>query len=451
MPGLASIEDAKTPIAAPPAREDRVRQLAALSAGAGAAQFVPYRGGYRQVPVITTGQELLLYRVENGRLIADLQEHARIQGRDLRDLGDQQETAAVQHLLHGFLIAKAKDPRGPIFQELERQAQQVEPLLIAADGVLVNGNRRLAAMRELLHRDPDRYAGFAQVSAAVLPEDADLADLESVEAALQMAPETKLAYGWINRRLKMRRQREDLRLSPQAIAAAYRLEDDSQLERELGELALVDDYLDNFLGQSGRYSLVADGESLFSGLHERLAALPDELRRPWRLAGFSMINGRAAVQGPLEHHFPFAKPVPEHLPALALRSFAEARGLLRSAGDHDEARALEPALQDGLAAIFADPGRSEVLAPELFALMERLRVEFQEQANPQRALTLLAKLRYTLARLEPERLSESQKRQVRSETAAIQAQMKFLLGDIGPTAANPLGFVSRVARLFGGR
>ena len=451
MPGPASMEDAATPIAAPPARDQRVGELAALAAAAKAAQYVPFRGGYRQVPVIAAGQRLLLYRIENGRLIADLQEYARDQGRSLQDLDDRQETAEVQRLLHGFLIAKAKDPSGPVFQELERQAQQVEPLLITADGVLVNGNRRLAAMRELLCRDPARYAGFAEVTAAMLPADADLADMEAVEAALQMAPETKLAYGWINRRLKMRRQSRDLGLSSQAIGAAYRLEDDSQLARELGELALADDYLDGFLGQAGRYSLVADAEPLFSGLAERLAALPEDLRRSWRLAGFAMIHGRAAVQGPLERHFPFAKPVPEHMPAWALRSFAEARGLLASGADKESSGDLDPAVQDALAAIFADPGRSDAIAPELFALMERLRVEFQEQSNPQRALTLLAKLRYTLARLEPERMSEAQKRQVRSEAAAIQAQMTLLLGDSIPPAAADTGLAGRVARLFGGR
>ncbi len=139
------------------------------------------------------------------------------------------------------------------------------------------------------------------------------------------------------------------------------------------------------------------------------------------------------------------------MPAWALRSFAEARGLLASGADTESSGDLDPAVQDALAAIFADPGGSDVLAPELFALMERLRVEFQEQSNPQRALTLLAKLRYTLARLEPERMSEAQKRQVRSEAAAIQAQMTLLLGDSIPPAAADTGLAGRVARLFGGR
>lgn len=451
MAAEGSVTETQTLIAAPPPREERVSRLAALAEGEAAVQFVPFRGGYRRVPVIEAPQQLLLYRVENGRLIADLEEHARDQGRDIRSLNDRQESADVQRLLHAFLIAKARDPKGPIFQELQRLAQQVEPLLITADGVLVNGNRRLAAMRDLLHKDAERYAGFARIAVAVLPQDADLADMESVEAALQMAPDTKLAYGWINRRLKMRRQRDDLGLPPDAITAAYRLDDPSQLQRELAELALVDDYLVNFAGKPGRYSLVADAETLFAGLAERLAALPEDLRRPWRLAGFAMIHGRKAVQGPLDRHFPFAKPAPDHLPAWTLRRFAEERGLTASGGDED-AHALAPGVQEDLAVILADPARSDTIACELFALMEQLRVEFQDQTTPERALMLLGKLRYTLARLNPDRMNEAQKRRVRSDAAAIQAQMAVLLGPVEP-AAPPArdGLARRLARRLGGR
>lgn len=430
-------------IAPPPGRGERLRRLGDLTAAAIATQYVPYQGGYRSAPVIEAPQELLLYRVENGRLIADLEEYALDQGRRLADLSAEQESQEVQQLLHGFLLAKARDPRGPIFQELQRQAQQVEPLLITADGVLVNGNRRLAAMRELLSQDGDRYARFATIAVAVLPEGAGVADMEAVEAALQMAPETKLAYGWLNRRLKLRRQRDELGLDAAAIKAAYRLEDVSQLERELVELALAEDYLAAFAGRPGRYSLIADAEALFSGLAQQLAGLSEGLRPFWRLAGFAMIHGRAAVQGPLERHFPFARPVPDHLPALAIQGLAEERGL--SAQDDPQA------LQARLRALVADPGQSAELAPELFALMERLRVEYQSQTTPERALTLLSKLRYTLARLEPERLSDAQRRQVRSEAAAIQAQMGVLLGDPAPVAPPAAGLAERVARLIGGR
>ncbi len=198
----------------------------------------------------------------------------------------------MQQLLHRFLLDKARDPGGPVLQELERQGLQTEPLLITADGLLINGNRRLAAMRQLLAQDPARFASFAEITAAVLPADAGSVDLDAIEAALQMAPETKLAYGWINRRLKLRRQRDDLKLPLQTILDAYRMPGPIQLDREIEELALAEDYLADYCDAPGLYSLVGQAEALFVGLRERLAALPDELRPLWRLAGFAMINGR---------------------------------------------------------------------------------------------------------------------------------------------------------------
>ena len=379
--------------------------------------------------------------MENGRLIAELEEHARRQGQDLAALRAGQETLEVQQLLHRFLADKAAAAEGPILQELAEQGQQIEPLLITADGVLVNGNRRLAAMRTLLARDPERYACFAAVSAAVLPAGVTAAEIEAAEAALQMAPETKLAYGWINRRLKLRRQRDDLGLSDAEIQKAYRLSDADRIRVELGELALAEDYLQRFARAPGRYSLIADAELLFSGLHAQLERLPPSLAEPWKLAGMAMINGRATLQGPFDRQFPFADPIPGQLPLLALRRLADEEGLLPAGGD-GESEMLPRSVRDQLALILGEPGRSDHLAARLHALMDQIRAELQDLASPTRTLQFLQKLRHSLAHMDPERMTASERSQMKSEVAAISAKVAVLLGD---APAGPLG------RLFGGR
>lgn len=411
-----------------PGRDERLRRIADLAEVGAPTHFVPYRGGYLRAPVVEVPHHLLVYRVENGRLIAELAEHARAHGQDLKTLGETQESAPVQALLHGFLLDKARDARGPVFQELQRQAQQTEPLLVTADGVLVNGNRRLAAMRALLSSEPARYGSFGAVSAAILPADADLGDLEAMETALQLAPDTKLAYGWVNRRLKMRRQKDELGLSVEAMMAAYRFTDPADLDRELAELALAEDYLDAFCHQPGRYSLIANAEALFVGLRERLEGLPASLRRLWRLAGFTLIHGRAAVSGPLERHFPFAPAVPAHISVLALRRFAEEREMLDQGGADDDEK-LDRDTQQALEAVFADASRSDELAPALSNLMERLRAEQQDLASPLRVLKLVEKLRQAMSEAQPERLSERQKQRLKGEIAALSAQAAVLIGE----------------------
>ena len=223
----------------------------------------------------------------------------------------------------------------------------------------------------------------------------------------------------------------------EAIQDAYRLADPGQLERELGELALAEDYLSSFLGEHGRYSLAADTEVLFAGLTRRLALLPEELRPTWRLAGFCMIAGREAVAGPMDRHFPFADPVPEHMPAWALRRFAE---------EHELA---DPDAMQDLQTVFADVSRAGELARALFELMERLRAEYQEEHSPLRMLKIVEKLHDALRRMQPERLTDPQRQRLRSELAAVQAQAAVLLGE--ETAKSEPGLAGRVARLLGRR
>jgi len=388
---------------------------------------VPFRGAYLEAPVATLADELLLYRADNGRLMVEVAQLLREHAREWDAWYREREEREVQQLLHGLLLAKAKDPQGPIFQELERQGRQVEPLLVTTEGLVVNGNRRLAAMRELRHRDAGRYASFAEVRVAVLPSDVAPADIEFIEAALQMAPETKLSYGWIERRLKLRRQRDVLGLAVSQICEAYRLEGAEQLERELAELALAEDYLEGFLGEAGRYAAIADAEPLFVGLREQLAALPPGLRARWRLAGFTLIDGRSAVQGPMERHFPFAAPVPEQLPSLALRRFAQERELLGEA--HGEGERLSQAVTQALDRLFADRRHSVANARALFELMEGLRAEHLERRAPARVLRRIRSAREIMERLDPESLSEKQRRQLRGDLAALQEQAANLLDD----------------------
>jgi hypothetical protein len=241
----------------------------------------------------------------------------------------------------------------------------------------------------------------------------------------------------------MRRQRDELGLPVETMRDTYRLENAAAIDREIGELALAEDYLANYRGEAGHYSLIEDSEALFVGLRERLALLPESLRALWRLAGFAMIDGRASVQGPMDRHFPFAAPVHDHLPASALRGFAEDHDLVAS-----ESGDLSPQNENNLAAILADRGRSSELAPELYRVMERVRGEFQTERLPKRVIKQLGKVRESLSRLEPDKFSGREGRQLRSELAAIQAQAAYLLGEQSEPPVKPAA-ASTIRRLFG--
>jgi hypothetical protein len=392
---------------------------------------VLFQGRYRDFPVVRVPNHALVYRVDNGRLAAELEELAAQQHTTLGDLRERAETTEVQSLLHGLLVAKSKDPKGPIYQELERLAQQTEPLLVQFDGVIVNGNRRLAAMRQLLAQDEHRYTGFADILVAVLPSDTGTAEVEYVEAALQMAPETKLGYGWIDRRLKLRKQRDELHLPVEQIRAAYRIADPAQIDRELAELALAEQYLAEYCSDPGRYSLVADAEVLFVGLRAQLARLDEAQRRFWCLAGFAMIHGRPTAEAPERYarYFPFSAPVPHDLPSSGVRRLAAQFGIAGAdqAGVREESIPEDPAAPQTLLTILRDRDKSSATARVIANTLDELRLESQEHRAPGKLLKRVRQTSRLISTLEPDRLSPEQRRSLRGDLAALQAHAAHLL------------------------
>ena len=73
--------------------------------------------------------------------------------------------------------------------------QQTEPLICSNDGVVVNGNRRLCAWRELYYNNKSKYAHFQTVRVAVLPDN-DPQGMYDLEVALQIHSDMKAEYVW---------------------------------------------------------------------------------------------------------------------------------------------------------------------------------------------------------------------------------------------------------------
>lgn len=108
------------------------------------------------------------------------------------------------------------DPMGPIAQKAQydilraqegfdvlkhdlSSRKQQDPAVVTADGVLINGNRRTAALRSLYHDDNNLSAKYVQC--LVLPEDSTSEEILDLEAELQVARDFKEEYSWINEAL----------------------------------------------------------------------------------------------------------------------------------------------------------------------------------------------------------------------------------------------------------
>ncbi|MEU9013039.1 hypothetical protein AB0D12_25420 [Streptomyces sp. NPDC048479] len=187
--------------------------------------------------------------------------------------------------------------RDPDFDKLKEDLQkfgQNDPGLITHHGILVNGNTRAAALREL---------GQQTMRVGVLPESFIWADINAVELSLQLRRDHRRDYSYINRLLAMEEQAA-LGRSPEAIAKDFRIRA-STYQQERWILSTIREQIDRSKSGGGIGLRLVDFEDHQEKLkelhraHEKLAAVePDgadvlkELRMAAIVLGFAKTDVR---------------------------------------------------------------------------------------------------------------------------------------------------------------
>lgn len=127
-------------------------------------------------------------------------------------------SAESQDYLKFLLKADPASPsrQDPDFDKLKESLQQFgqnDPGLITHQGIMVNGNTRTVALREL---------GQQTIRVGVLPPSFTWADINAVELSLQLRRDHRRDYSYINRLLAMEEQAA-LGRTPEAIAKEFRI------------------------------------------------------------------------------------------------------------------------------------------------------------------------------------------------------------------------------------
>jgi hypothetical protein len=256
-----------------------------------------FRSGAELLPVITLPIDYLIYRLENYRT-GDKQLSLVATGKVPQGFfaPARREDATVQQKQHEILVEHAQTGSGetikPIYDELARVAEQTDDLIISADGVVVNGNRRLSAMRELLREDSERFRKFADVVCAVLPDSATPAEILKLEIGLQMQPETKLPYEWT----ALGRAVRDLRdqgMDDDDIAEIMN-RDKSDIARAAKMIDSADMYLNDWLNKPNDFDELADTEQAFKQIATRNFGKTDDasIREITRKFDFFVVEQR---------------------------------------------------------------------------------------------------------------------------------------------------------------
>ncbi|MER8263325.1 hypothetical protein AB0C94_23625 [Streptomyces griseus] len=149
----------------------------------------------KELPVVNLEVAWVCFSTINHRTQAEQIRERRRSGRDdlfaRSPLGKEAQDAQ-------YGILREQDGFAELKEDLKARGQR-EPAIVTADGVLINGNRRSAAMRSLFVDDDVRSARY--VRCLVLPSDATTAELVDLETELQVAKDFKQNYSWINEAL----------------------------------------------------------------------------------------------------------------------------------------------------------------------------------------------------------------------------------------------------------
>lgn len=279
-----------------------------------------FRSDTYRAKVISLPISFPVYRMENCRTFSAQQSEISSGKLDPSFFETGQELSSAQQVQHRLLTKLAKEAPGsitPIMKVLSDDGQR-EPILITSSGVVVNGNRRLSAMRELYRAaDGSVDERFSHVKCAVLPPDTTPDEVDDIEADLQARPETKLDYDWIGDARLIRRQVNKGRSTKEVADRLRRSKQD--IENTLQALDEADLYLSEWINKPGQYELVArEGEQIFGDIPKQIARKETALQNASRAIAWSLFENRDQISGRIYNLNPaFGKLAPQVLQMLS--------------------------------------------------------------------------------------------------------------------------------------
>ncbi|HWO20726.1 MAG TPA: hypothetical protein VNO30_18290 [Kofleriaceae bacterium] len=223
---------------------------------------VPFKTKRIPLNKIRVEADLPLFRIQSGRThraqCRYLEEH-----NVSKDFFSDPDDPKVQKAQYEILLTMIGE------KELDvdlNTREQLNPIVLTSDGTVVDGNRRLAALRQMKE---------SYVEAVVLPEGATSNEIYETELEFQMQKDTKAEYDWINEALHLEYGISELKETDEKIAKKMRL-GVAEVRKQLEKLSLVKQYL-AWANVPAQYHKVPSGstgsmEQAFDDMVTRFAA-----------------------------------------------------------------------------------------------------------------------------------------------------------------------------------
>ncbi|WP_392841056.1 transcriptional regulator [Streptomyces sp. LN500] len=274
--------------------EQRLKEVA-VGTGLQETLTIEWRTKPQVVQVIDMPVESLYYNPGTHRIRAQRSFDPQRDRRLDEDPWSDESQAYLQYLLQ----AEPSDPskRDKDFEELKQSLKdfrQNEPGLITREGILVNGNTRAAALREL---------GVPYIRVGVLPDSCTQADINTVELSLQLRHDTRRPYSYINRLLTIDEQVVKAGRPLKEVARDFRIRE-STAEQDLWVLNCLRELRDRSTTEDAQLRLLdfEDAQEKLREVHRAYAKVSKadpkkaELLKENRLAAIVMDFSKTDVR-----------------------------------------------------------------------------------------------------------------------------------------------------------
>ena len=221
-------------------------------------------------PIIMMDIDVPIYHLNNGRTRDAQRSYVKMNNHKDNYFEKGLENNQQQRIQHKILYELSQDSTANIHRELKTSIKFREdaPLLIDSNGMLINGNRRMAAIRELYKSDVKKYDDFKRIPCAVIEQFLDDKTIKEIENFLQVIKENKQDYNWISLCMEIQDEKKRLRLENKQIAVNMG-KTEAEIERYYNLISLIDDCLERDHKTPGDYSVIRSQEQLWKNTIER--------------------------------------------------------------------------------------------------------------------------------------------------------------------------------------
>ncbi|MBC2863547.1 hypothetical protein [Streptomyces mexicanus] len=235
--------------------EERLKQAMAEN---GAKVTVEWRGEQKHLHVISMPVDMLYFNPDTHRIRAQ----RTLDPQRNRVLEQEPWSEPAQTYLHHLLRCRPSNPNqtDPDYLALQDELDDVgqrEPGIISPDGILVDGNTRCAALRDL---------GIKDIRVGVLPSDTSRRDINNVELALQLRRDKRREYSYINRLIAIEDELADGRRE-EDVARDFNIKK-TTLQQDRWVYQLINEAIDRSRAASGAVLRLVDFEDHQEKLRE---------------------------------------------------------------------------------------------------------------------------------------------------------------------------------------